>query len=370
MKAKLKLVAYNLLVFLAILYVLNIFVIIFFAARNFYLQSKQEKSDARAKLPNYKNIEWASEHFVELARTKSAYRSYVGWRRLPFVGKTISVDSSGLRKTEQTVKNDTTLKSILFLGGSTMWGTGVNDSGTIPSLFIKKIPVKANYRAYNLGESGYRAYQSYLFLNHIIMTGITPSVVISYDGVNEVFGLKKDNDAFSDAKEETVQRIVKDADSERVYGYSLWTFLTGPLKELAQYLRDRNANVQDGLFYDTTAYRAKKVAFFLLESWLRTKWLCDKYDARFVCVLQPNAGVGKPRKDHLILNAEVAVFAPFYSKVKELLYTDPRYKELLPCFLDLSELFNSRQYIYIDYCHVSPNGNQLVAQKIADFLKK
>ena len=40
---------------------------------------------------------------------------------------------------------------VVFLGGSTMWGTGVDDANTIPALFAKI--AEGRYRAMNLGEA-------------------------------------------------------------------------------------------------------------------------------------------------------------------------------------------------------------------------
>ena len=56
-----------------------------------------------------------------------------------------------------------------------MWGTGVNDENTIPSLFSVKS--KKKYRSVNYGESGYSAYQEYLFFNLKLIEGIKPQLV-------------------------------------------------------------------------------------------------------------------------------------------------------------------------------------------------
>ena len=37
-------------------------------------------------------------------------------------------------------------------------------------------------------------------------------------------------------------------------------------------------------------------------------------------------------------------------------------------FYDFTDVLDQDKYIYIDFCHVSPNGNKLVAQTIVDVI--
>jgi hypothetical protein len=67
----------------------------------------------------------------------------------PFTDETINIDEHGMRRTysDRTV---TPVDAIAFLGGSTVWGTGVDDDRTIPSDFVKWNP---EYAGYNYGGS-------------------------------------------------------------------------------------------------------------------------------------------------------------------------------------------------------------------------
>ena len=56
-----------------------------------------------------------------------------------------------------------------------------------------------------------------------------------------------------------------------------------------------------------------------------------------------------------------------YPKVLELIET-PRYVELKGSFIDLSNAFDGDDYILIDQCHVSPNGNEIIARSIYDYI--
>jgi len=53
----------------------------------------------------------------------------------------------------------------------------------------------------------------------------------------------------------------------------------------------------------------------------------------------------------------------FYPAVLKLLQT-PKYQELSNNVIVLTDAFDLEEYIYIDHCHVSPNGNKIIAEKI------
>lgn len=104
-------------------------------------------SNPRAHLPN-ENVDWAATHFREAAELVSVHHSYVGWRRLPYRGETITIDENGIRSTYADPAATPT-KTIACVGGSTMWGPGATDEHTIPSALAKLHP---EYRAINFAE--------------------------------------------------------------------------------------------------------------------------------------------------------------------------------------------------------------------------
>ena len=74
--------------------------------------------------------------------------------------------------------------------------------------------------------------------------------------------------------------------------------------------------------------------------------------------------MGKPNLTHLTLDpAALTDYKIFYSAVLKLLRT-PEYRKLRNHILVLTDAFDSNEYIYIDNCHVSPNGNKIIAEKI------
>ncbi len=87
--------------------------------------------DRKAKLPYYTSQDWAEEYWRDFKITGvKQYRPWVIWSRAPFEGTTININQDGIRETPGANCSATSYKVFTF-GGSTMWGTGAPDWGTI-----------------------------------------------------------------------------------------------------------------------------------------------------------------------------------------------------------------------------------------------
>ncbi|MFA5876401.1 MAG: hypothetical protein WC901_06965 [Candidatus Margulisiibacteriota bacterium] len=372
----LKIIAINIVVLIGLLIALNLSAIIIFHGYKkinpISNASGKTSSDIRAGLPNYKNIDWAKKHFEEFGELPAEYRSYIGWRRLPYEGETISIDEQGIRNTPQSELATEKSPIVVFLGGSAMWGTGSNDENTIPALFAKN--AQGDYRTVNLGETAYNAFQGYLFLKLQIINGLSPDIVVSYDGVNDGYSLKSGLRPFGDIKEEEIRTIMKGKNREKEEkieeALSFSHFFLNPLKSfISEFkspstLKDGNSNAKK-ITYDLSQERIDQTAIALLESWLSTKDLAEKHGARFIAVLQPTASIGKPYLEYLELDEDP--FELFYPAVLKLLQT-PKYQELSNYVIVLTGAFDIEEPIYIDNCHVSPNGNKIIATIIYDHI--
>lgn len=130
-----------------------------------------------------------SEH--ESAR-HTRWQPWVYWRRLPHRGEWINVDAHGFRMTSRAGPADTrqTLRLWIF-GGSLVWGTGVRDADTIPSLLVQALATRHPDYAIevaNFGESGYVSQQSLAaFQTALRCAGPLPDAVVFIDGVNDVY---------------------------------------------------------------------------------------------------------------------------------------------------------------------------------------
>jgi hypothetical protein len=85
-----KLIAVNLLVTFVLFNLAYWFVPTWYLLRS-ALASTEVADDLRARLPNYANVTWATQHYREHYQLKSDYKSFIGWRLKPFHGETINV---------------------------------------------------------------------------------------------------------------------------------------------------------------------------------------------------------------------------------------------------------------------------------------
>lgn len=320
-------------------------------------------------LPNYHGAEWAKKHFLEFNDLDSAYMAYYGWRRSPYSGETIHIDDRGLRQTyrDQTV---TPKRTIAFFGGSTMWGSGADDDRTIPSEFVKLNPW---YKGYNFGEMGYVAHQSLNLFLERYFEGFRPDVVVFYDGVNEVYSKCRRNlGPYSHALENEIRSTLREA---RAAGAKRGATSSDAVLALVQPLKSFLAEVGDVIsrsdadeasYYDChrNPRKARQIARVLLSDWLLVKNLVESYGGTFVAILQPVIYFSETRTEHLELSEGLKwQYETLYPLIIDMM---PReFPELVGNFMDLRNVLDSDEYFYIDWCHLSPNGNRRVAERIS-----
>ncbi|MEP3274900.1 MAG: SGNH/GDSL hydrolase family protein [Stappiaceae bacterium] len=319
--------------------------------------------------PNYKDDpEAAKVMFGEYDNlTKGYYESFYAWRRPETKSTTINIDENGQRVTFQPEGGNPT-KKIAFFGGSTTWGTGADDMATIPSFVAKQLP---DFEATNYGETGYVAHQSLnRFLKHYY-EGYRPEVVVFYDGVNDVWNkCRRELGPYSHSRELDIRTTLEEGSASNPE--SFW-FIIQPLRNLAgKVARVLKKRSQDSTaFYDCDkdAAKAEQVARFLLSDWQIMKDIVEGYGGEFISILQPHAFVSKTPLDHLKLDPALGEqYSAVYPKVLELL--DSEFPDLKPNFVNLTHALDTDEYVYIDWCHLSPNGNEMVASFMLEEIGK
>lgn len=363
MKKWIKIIFIQLLIFLILVSVLDFGAGLVLDLRYQYVQQSRIASDQRDQLPNYQDIAWAKKHFEELKEAKTTYTSYVGWRRIPFSGQTINIDQDGIRETDSHPLADSSSPIAVFLGGSTIWGSGVSDAYTIPSFFARKSPTA--YRVLNLGESAYCAYQGYLFLQSRILKGLSPDLVISYDGVNNspahlpTFWKHSAENLMAD-------RLKRPDDGSINNLYTLKS--TIDLIKRGKGYVSRQRDVSSGKS-QIPQERHEQAAKELLDSWVLTQQLCREQGADFMAILQPNVFVGNPITSHIAASIQDHPYQHSYAYYEEVIrmLDLPRYQALKPDCLILTHAFDDMADVYIDFCHVSPNGNERIVDLILEW---
>jgi hypothetical protein len=315
---------------------------------------KPEKVLRRAGLPVYDKYGWAAKHFTEQSQTTTVYYDHIGWRRGEFRGETITVDADGYRRHDTS--RDFRSADIWFFGGSTTWGTGVLDSMTIPAYFQKE----ASLATFNFGEASYTAHQSLNMLMKAYLSGGRPKYVVFYDGVNEVLSkCRREHGFYSSAQE---GRIRERLEARSDTASSLHQVLSPTVEILQAPFRKATARKQ-GYDCDSNDAKAKMIAQTLIFDWGIAKKSVEDNCGVFVPVLQPVAYLGTPNVSHLEKMQEDQALGRQYQVVYPLI------KRLLSeggvSYFDFTELFDVDDQLYIDFCHVVPEGNEMVVRKLS-----
>lgn len=325
-----------------------------------------EYADAH-HLPNYRNVDWAETHFAEYADIQSSYEAFYGWRYEPMQGRTITIDGEGRRRSS-TEDEATPDRSVAFFGGSTLWGVGADDAGTIPSFYDTLDP---NRQAVNFGTVAFNAHQELNLLIKTLAEGYRPEAVIFYDGVNDA--LQKchvDNgDAYGHAQETRIRSVLTENQrwSDPPLAFALQPTIR-LLEEAGKVLFKpaASAPVYD---CDRKPEKAEAVARLMLTDWRIAREQAERHGAEFLAVLQPTAYGSRSKLDHLELDP---VWGRQYETVYPIIVSllESEFTDLEDVFLDLRAALDQDDYIFIDWCHLSPNGNEIIAERIDEALRQ
>ena len=295
---------------------------------------------------------WLPKHRQELGRFGTVYKSFIEWRREAFAGETINVEGPYLqRRTLNVAAPDA--RKVYFFGGSTMWGPGVDDANTIPSLFAKA----SGLRAENFADSGYIAHQGLLQLIQLLQDGHRPDLVVFYDGVNDtLFKCRSELGPHSHEREQQIAGILKTSANPHSFSYYL-----APFAKLAQNLSRETGRAAGAEEFDCHANPAKAqaIADNLIQDWRFAKHLVELHGGKFLAALQPVSFFSRTRLDELRLPA---AFERQYRTVYPLLRDKvARSGE----FHDLVGALDTGEAVYTDFCHLAPRGNRIIADRLA-----
>ena len=378
MKKTLKIIFINIIVLFTIIILLDLFSFIFINTSQIISDNftkPKEKIDFRANFPVYKNNIEAGIFYKELYKIKLEYRSYFEWRATAFKGNAINIDTNGIRSTIDYHPAVPKNKSISFFGGSTIWGFGVNDSSTIPSLFSKNS--NGEYAITNYGEQGYRAFQSLQLMQINFINKNLSDIIVFYDGANNYRAINERN--FSSNREVSISYRLKGMDQDlnginnnNVEATKLSKHYLYPTRFLLNKIINKfKKNNEIGI----EKFRLKHneitdslAATELLETWLLAKNFTESKGKLFYCVLQPtffssNANLSNYIKKGINNGIHNENTYKYYNLVKNYMKKD-KYKLLNKNFIDLSSEFYKKDNIYIDFCHLAYEGNETIANDL------
>ncbi len=368
-----KIVGINFIILLIILFTPAFLLRFYRALAPRFVRSSTQTSDKRAYYPTYQNRKFAIELYSEEEKIFSKYRSYIGWRREKAKFKYINIlPPYNTRKS----KGEAIDNSVWFFGGSTMWGTGVSDLQTIPSHFNSL----TNTPVYNFGEPGYNSRQSLNQLLNVIGDDHKPSVVIFYDGVNDV--INQCRSEFKSIPTHVYELKIKDSleSFQEIFKNKIIKFLLSPYIEFAnkfniQLLGGDEAKAKR-YDCDINQKKASSIAQHLVNDWYTAYALSQSKNFKFYGILQPTLFTTKTKSEYfppetVEENSEVEIqYRVVYPLIlKEINRYCESDRNFCSTIINATDWLNETNNIFIDYNHVVSLGNRIIAQRLKSILK-
>ena len=315
---------------------------------------------------------WMKQFVGEFLRSyDSEWTSYVYFKRKPFTGTCINVDSNGIRFTPQFSHASVGAfrpVQVVLLGGSTMWGTCARDSGTIPSALARVISEDGSASSghvVNMGESGYVSTQDVLRLELELRKGHVPDVVILYDGVNDVFSAYQNNEPGLPQNE--VHRslefnLLKDGGKMRKLG---WEDLLNRTVTAELLTSVRTLFSQPPPPAPTHLETAAGVVRLYRGNLEIVEGLSKQYGFQFEAYWQPVVfSKRSPSPYEQKQSAKVQYIRPLFQDVYRRVAQDSILRHN-PHFHNISEIFdNPERLVFLDFCHITEAGNSAIAGRI------
>ena len=324
----------------------------------------------------YDGKEWAENHWYEMNLAgRVEYHAYVVWRRKPFSGETIRVDSEGLRRTSPSYCSPGAYTIFMF-GGSTLWGSGTRDEDTIPSQLARFYEGDGRrVCVINFGESAWVSTQQVIkLLLELKRNNRNPNLVVFYDGANDTSVSIQSGPLDVHGNFAAIRQQFEEASAFRsgTFAYLLKTNIADLLRRLAIKVGMSNPSAQrfrhDSGDIDAMA---RHVVSNFLKNIEIVETLAEKYRFDYAFFWQPVLFVSqKPLTavEMELLEAQRSAFPGLellYQTTYQLVQTQHR-----PNLHYIADVFDeSSETIYIDSAHVSTQGNRLVAQRIYRILK-
>jgi hypothetical protein len=313
-------------------------------------------ADVKSKRKSFEGYELAAQVSREFKQIETRYKPYVGWTRAPFAGETTTVNDEGDRVAPAPrAPGESVAGHVRFFGGSTMWGSGVDDQNTIPAHFNSLHPA---FAVDNHGESGYVSRQALARLTELVGQDEPMDLVIFYDGCNDLYTLCREDVALTGHREQAVMARRLERGSAVMGG------LAGGTLEVARAIGKKlgiASHDPEVLCPDDPEF-ARRVANTMVNNWRIARRVAELAGAELHAFLQPIATLGSPKVDYLSdrkVGHRAACYLAVYPLVQEIIREEGE-----AWMHDLTDAFDLDERIYIDSCHVNPRGNRIVAERM------
>jgi len=304
-------------------------------------------------------LAWIATRSSDSIWRPGIYRSYVGWRDVPRASEGVNVEGRYLQR--RTLNNPASGEpKIYFFGGSTMWGTGVDDASTIPSLFAARTGIHSE----NFGEAGYVAHQNLALLILLLQAGHRPDLVVFYDGVNDAWHkCRAELTPQSHEREQQFNTAIRSSALRDSFSHYF-----APVMAAAENISTELRRASRRAHYNCHAEqaKAKQIAENMIRDWQFAKHLVEWHGGRFIGLLRPLAQFSRTVLDQ-VEDERLEQLGPQFQAVYPMLRE--AVARIGGDFHDLVSVLDVNEPVYLDFCHLSAAGNRRVAGKIAEIFR-
>ncbi len=299
-----------------------------------------------------------------------SYEAYVGWERKAFHGQTINIDAAGVRKSVPSSCNAVTADktyTIWMFGGSTIWGAGVPDWLTIPSLLAARYEKDGRkVCVLNFGEKAWVNTQEMVKLVlELKRDERKPDLVIFYDGPADVYESYQSGRAglhqnFYDTKKTLEGRASSGSGNFRYLLESNTAKLIGQQRrQVTSVHRDVDA-------------LAQATVRCYLENVQLVQALGREYKFEPLFFWEPTLSTGSKQLTAEEEEARVASRkqTPGLEEVNQAAYALLKAEARPPVFPIADALDSATDTVYFDEAHVTAEGNGLIAEKMYETIRR
>ncbi len=322
----------------------------------------------RETLAHYKNAGLGESYLREFKGADNRYYvPYVIWKDEPFAGKFINVDRDGNRVTPGA-RCESNSYVVFMFGGSTMWGYGAPDQGTIPTYFQTEITSLSDRPicVRNFGQTGWVSTQSVIELLRHLQPWQVPNLVIFYYGFNDItFAQEEGVPGGHESLEYVSSRLNPRGSPSPLIELVSQTRIFELMQRLAPKLAPHPHRPEF-----EAASMGNAVVQAYLTNYLSVKALAAQFGFEYAFFWQPSLIFGqKPltvEEKAILSSAKGGRLEDLLKTVYPAIQARTKYLDRLFFFADTFQ--NETEWLYLDEVHIVPGGNQKIARRMLETL--
>lgn len=340
------------------------------------LPRSEAVADERLSLSYYQNAEWGEAYWREYSRaSREIYTPYVIWSKPPFTGELINVDERGFRFTPGA-QCEAGAFTVFTFGGSTMWGDGVPDWGTIAAYVQSELDAQRSTPVcvVNMGQTAWVSTQEVIELVRQLQTGSVPDLVIFYNGGNDVgaaweFGKAGIHFNMTNISSRFERRNIPNPLTSLLTNTNIFKLFERIVPTLSRIRSDFVADVK--VEFDDTAMASEIIEAYLA-NYRTVKALAQEYGFDYAFFWQPFLLYGeKPLTDEeKDIAARYNERLPGLADLLEVVYPQMREiaEETEQLYYLADVLAEETDSLYVDEIHLTHAGNEIMAKRIIALL--